>query len=138
VSYVWQIQHRLFAEQLENLEAEPTPKQLTRLVSATRMLLALHPVDTGGYCRTCIKSRWWWRPRSICTIYAAFLDKNGTLLTGYTARMTAEDLRTLIDSHRSGAKIRTLAERFSPETTTAKRVLREDEARHKDQQRHTA
>jgi hypothetical protein len=72
VSHIWQIQHRLFVEQLGAIEAEPTQEQLVRLASATRVLLFQHQVDQGGYCRMCIKSRWWRLPRSICTIYAAF------------------------------------------------------------------
>jgi hypothetical protein len=58
VSYIWQIQHRLFVEQLEAIEAEPTQEQLVRLASATRLLLALHQVNQDGYCRICIRSRW--------------------------------------------------------------------------------
>jgi hypothetical protein len=77
------IQHRLFTEQLKAIQAEPTHKQLAHLASATRMLLALHPVDQDGYCRICIKSRWRWRlSRRICTIYTAFIDKNETPLAG--------------------------------------------------------
>lgn len=82
MSRIWHIQHRLFGEQLEAIEVEPTQEQLVRLVSATRVLLFQHPVDQGGYCRICIKSRWWRLPRSICTIYTAFFDKNGTPLAG--------------------------------------------------------
>lgn len=83
MSHIWHIQHRLFVEQLKVIQAEPTHKQLAHLASATRMLLALHPVDQDGYCRICIKSQWRWRlSRHICTIYTAFLDKNETPLTG--------------------------------------------------------
>jgi hypothetical protein len=56
VSHIWHIQHRLFTEQLKTIQAEPTHKQLAHLASATRMLLALHPVDQDGYCRICIKA----------------------------------------------------------------------------------
>lgn len=83
MSYIWHIQHRLFVEQLEAIEAEPTQEKLVRLVSATRLLLFLHQVDASGYCRICTRSRWWRLPRRICTICAAFLDKDGTPLTGY-------------------------------------------------------
>lgn len=72
MSAIWEIQHRLFLERLDAIETELTPKQLTQLASATRMLLALHPINRNGYCRICIGSRWWRFPRSICTIYAAF------------------------------------------------------------------
>ncbi len=72
MSYIWQIQHRLFVEQLEAIEAEPTQEQLVRLASATRLLLALHQVNQDGYCLICIRSRWWRLPRRICTVYAAF------------------------------------------------------------------
>jgi hypothetical protein len=83
MSHIWHIQHRLFAEQLQVIQAKPTHKQLAHLASATRMLLALHPVDQNGYCRICIKSRWRWRPsRHICTVYTIFLDKNETPPTG--------------------------------------------------------
>ena len=72
MSRIWQIQHRLFTEQLKAVEAEPTHKQLVRLANATRMLLALHQVDQAGYCRICTRSRWWRLPRRMCTICAAF------------------------------------------------------------------
>jgi hypothetical protein len=74
VSYVWQIQHRLFMEQLDAIEAEPTQEQLIRLVNATRMLLILHQVDKDGYCRRCIRSPWWRLQRRICTVYGAFAN----------------------------------------------------------------
>lgn len=50
MSYIWQIQHRLFVEQLEAIETEPTQDQLVRLASTTRLLLALHQVNQEGYC----------------------------------------------------------------------------------------
>lgn len=75
MSHIWQIQHRLFVEQLEAIEVEPTQEQLVRLVSATRVLLFQHQVDQGGYCRICIRSRWWRLPRGTCTIYAGFLSR---------------------------------------------------------------
>lgn len=75
MSHIWHIQRRLFGEQLEATEVEPTQKNVVRLTSATRVLLVLHQVDQDGYCSICIRSKWWRLQRSTCTIYAAFLDK---------------------------------------------------------------
>jgi hypothetical protein len=74
VSHVWHIQHRLFMEQLDAIDAEPTREQLMRLVNATRLLLILHQVNMDGYCRRCIRSRWWRLHRRVCTIYKAFAN----------------------------------------------------------------
>ncbi|MGH3853439.1 MAG: hypothetical protein ACRDR6_08050 [Pseudonocardiaceae bacterium] len=72
MSHIWQIQHRLFLEQLDTIETEPTQKNVVRLTSTTRLLLFHHQVNQNGYCRICLGSRWWRLPRGICTIYAAF------------------------------------------------------------------
>ncbi len=72
MGHIWHIQHRLFTEQLEAIEAEPRQEQLLRLASTTRALLFQHLVDQGGHCRICIRSRRWRLPRHICTIHAAF------------------------------------------------------------------
>jgi hypothetical protein len=71
---LWPIMHQQCLDRLKAIEATPTPQQqLAELASATRTLLALHPVDEDGYCRICITSRWWrFSRRRICTLYAAF------------------------------------------------------------------
>jgi DNA invertase Pin-like site-specific DNA recombinase len=53
------------------------------------------------------------------------------------ARLRAEDVRALINSYHSGATIRDLAERFGLGTSSVKRLLRDNKARRKDQQRDT-
>jgi len=54
-----------------------------------------------------------------------------------TVRLTAEDKWALIDSYHRGATSRALAEQFRLGMTSVKRILRDNNARRKDQRRPT-
>jgi len=76
---VWETQHRLLAEQLEDFLVgkhgtnDLTQDQATRLIAAAYVLLQEHQVNKRGKCRLC-RSRSAWRPwhRRPCTIYRVF------------------------------------------------------------------
>ncbi|MGH8544655.1 MAG: hypothetical protein ACREX3_13725 [Gammaproteobacteria bacterium] len=72
---IWNVQHRLFAEQLDALlDTDELPEELLRIIAAARVLLAQHHVDKQGRCNRCYyRPRWWWlRGRKTCTVHVSF------------------------------------------------------------------
>lgn len=74
---IWNVRHRLFTEQLDDLlysdKGELLDEQLLRLIAGARVLLAQHQVNKQGRCRHCYsRSRWWHlKRRKTCTVHSA-------------------------------------------------------------------
>lgn len=63
---VWETQHRLLVEQLDDLLIgkhgvnDPTEDQAARLIAAAYVLLQEHQAGKRGRCRLCRSSSDWW------------------------------------------------------------------------------